>query len=545
MASFAPPQAGGDAESTSGEITLAVSTTGVDREGFVLTGDLSSTPYLSIQSAIDAIPKYLAHDVTIVVGAGTFDGFVAKGFVGGGNLRIAGTFSAATITTGVTSGTAGAGTSSTSLVKPAAAANWTANDLRGKYVVISSGGGASTDANFPTVRPIKSNTTGAITVDEIYGLDNTSVFLIANVATVVGEAAEAYLDIPVCAGFFNSQAGIYLQGIAPTDNSVYYGVLAFNCGFVDLAGITVTPTGYQGISAINCDYLSLDACYGTAPIEALHCGRVETNYVVLGNTTANAGMLDISTCRYVQAVVDAAACSSNAVRIRHCTRVTLTSVTASCTATPVRLENLHYATIASTGANAGTTYGMSLSGGGQYIVTGSTVAGTSDVLVEATAVSWATLALGTYGERGTFVYWGTGGTRWAGEVLALGGITNGGIQKEYGYQLVLDNGTADSALLTSVTAYAGGGQANAVNVGLQLTKVATVASAADSIKLREVAAGGAVGYIHNLGANACNLYPPSGGAINALGTNNPISIPAGSAAMWFSLTTVNYAVRVF
>ena len=531
---------------TTGEVTIAVTSSGTDRSEVISSGDNTASPFLTVQSAIDALPSILKHDVTIRIGSGTFAGFSAEGFQGGGALRIAGSFSAATLTTGVTSGTGGAGTTSTVLAKPAAAANWTASDMRGKYLRITSGGGASGDSDFPTVRPIKSNTTTAITVDEIDGMDNTSVFDIVNVATVISEKSAAVLDtLTVCAAFVRLGCRLKTIALSPSDATALYGILSYGCAEVDHAASTLTPTGYSGLSAINCTYSSVHDLYSTTLVEVQHCDRADYLNCVQGNGTSNAGSVDLNAVRSAVAIVSAAYCSSNAVRVRHCTNVTLTSDTNNCTATPVRLENLHYAVVAATGTNAGTTYGMTISGGGQYILTGSTVAGTSEVLLETTAVGWSTIQLGTYAERGSFVYWGTGGTRWNGEVLALGGITNGGIQKEYGYKLVLDNGTADSALLTSVTAYAGGGQANAVNVGLQLTKVATVGSAADSIKLRAVAAGGCTGYIHNLGANACNLYPPSGGAINALGTNNPISIPAGSAAMWFSLTTVNYAVRVF
>ena len=540
---------GGSASSvsaTSAAVTLSVSSAGTDRAGTVLSGDISASPYLTVQSAINALPPILRHTVIIRIGAGTFAGFSAEGFQGSGTLKLAGTVSAATLTTGAQSGTAGAGTTTTVMAKPTAAANWTASNMRGKYLRIVSGGGASGDSDLPTIRPILSNTTTTLTVNSIPGMDATTVFDIVNVATVISENAAAVLGtVTVCVGLINVGCGVKTFALAPSDADVLYGFLAYGCRDLDVAASTLTPTGYYGFSSINCTYTYLHDSYSTAPAEVQHGDRAEVYNYVVGNGVSNAGSLYCHSTQYVDAIVTAEYCSGNAVYMRHCTKVSLTSATDTCTATPVRLENLHYAVVAATGTNAGTTYGMAISGGGQYVVTGSTVSGTSDVFLEATAIAWSTIALGTYAERGSFIYWGTGGTRWNGEVLALGGLTNGGIQKEYGYKLVLDNGTADSALLTSVTAFAGGGQASAVQVGLQLTKVATVASAADSIKLRVVAVGGCVGYIHNLGANACNLYPPSSGAINALGANNPISIPAGSAAMWFSLNTIDYAVRVF
>ncbi len=94
-----------------------------------------------------------------------------------------------------------------------------------------------------------------------------------------------------------------------------------------------------------------------------------------------------------------------------------------------------------------------------------------------------------------------------------------------------------------LTAYAGGGQANATALGPGLSTVTTVATTADSVKLPATQGfPGTWCVVFNKGANAMNVYPASGHEIDALGANNPFSIAAGaskefwaiSATAWYS-----------
>ncbi len=97
---------------------------------------------------------------------------------------------------------------------------------------------------------------------------------------------------------------------------------------------------------------------------------------------------------------------------------------------------------------------------------------------------------------------------------------------------VIHYGFRHVAVLDNITAHAGGGQASATPLGPGISIVTTVATANDSVVLTTPIVGGLLQEIHNLGANALNVYPASGHSIiNAartnLGANNPFSLAAG------------------
>ncbi len=121
----------------------------------------------------------------------------------------------------------------------------------------------------------------------------------------------------------------------------------------------------------------------------------------------------------------------------------------------------------------------------------------------------------------------TGTTTFSGTPTFSGVVTFGAANVEKG--------------LSALTAFAGGGQASALALTARVSFVTTVASAADSVKLPTAALGKPM-TVYNAGANAMDIYPISGGAIDALGTNAPYSLAAGasrdfwgqSATQWLS-----------
>jgi len=78
----------------------------------------------------------------------------------------------------------------------------------------------------------------------------------------------------------------------------------------------------------------------------------------------------------------------------------------------------------------------------------------------------------------------------------------------------------------AITAFAGGGQANAYQLTKKMNEVTVVAVVNDSIKVGSALVG-RVYWITNSGANAMNLYPAVGEQISGGGANNPVSIAAG------------------
>lgn len=85
----------------------------------------------------------------------------------------------------------------------------------------------------------------------------------------------------------------------------------------------------------------------------------------------------------------------------------------------------------------------------------------------------------------------------------------------------------------SITAFAGGGQANATPLTVLVNAVATCASAGDSV-LAPVIGAGKWFAIVNATANSCNLFPRVGDEINNLGINNPQALASGE--IWLFAT---------
>ena len=90
--------------------------------------------------------------------------------------------------------------------------------------------------------------------------------------------------------------------------------------------------------------------------------------------------------------------------------------------------------------------------------------------------------------------------------------------------------SASTALTTadSLTAHAGGGQGSALALTAQINRVTTVATAGDSVKLPAATAGAQVMVINAAASNSMDIFPATGEAIDALGTNiqYPLTVTA-------------------
>jgi len=97
---------------------------------------------------------------------------------------------------------------------------------------------------------------------------------------------------------------------------------------------------------------------------------------------------------------------------------------------------------------------------------------------------------------------------------------------------------SDDAVLTgseaSITAHAGGGQANAYQLSKLVNNIAVCASPNDSVKLPTSYAGMWI-CMSNATANTVQVYPQSGGNIDALGVNNPFNLTTGKKAFFASV----------
>jgi hypothetical protein len=86
---------------------------------------------------------------------------------------------------------------------------------------------------------------------------------------------------------------------------------------------------------------------------------------------------------------------------------------------------------------------------------------------------------------------------------------------------------------TSITAFAGGGQANGRLLNATLSRVTTVASAGDSVKLPVAKAGCFMLVQNSAAANSMNVFPNTGDAIAAGAANAAFAVAAGKSAYFF------------
>lgn len=200
---------------TTQPLVLYVATTGNDG------GPCSvSSPCLTIQAAVNRIPKIVSHAVTIRVAAGTYEkGAYIKDFNFWSKspytdipaITVLGELSLVTPTTGPASGTATSatvGSSSTTTwgTLTLTGAGWTVDDFKGKLLEITGGGGYSTTTLLNT-RVITASTSDTITVAGAMpaGVGATTQFRIATWATIIGRHV-AWPPYPQASGFANAAA---------------------------------------------------------------------------------------------------------------------------------------------------------------------------------------------------------------------------------------------------------------------------------------------------------------------------------------------------
>ena len=85
----------------------------------------------------------------------------------------------------------------------------------------------------------------------------------------------------------------------------------------------------------------------------------------------------------------------------------------------------------------------------------------------------------------------------------------------------------------ALTAHVGGGQGSALALTKAINRITTVASGGDSVKLPAAVAGQSVVVINAAAANAMDVFPVSGEAINALSPDTALSMVANKTVIFF------------
>jgi hypothetical protein len=128
---------------------------------------------------------------------------------------------------------------------------------------------------------------------------------------------------------------------------------------------------------------------------------------------------------------------------------------------------------------------------------------------------------------------------------------------ETGRNQVVNIGYLRMSITDSITAFAGGGQTSAVLLNSGINRVTTVASANDSVKLPPCRDGvGAAGppgapsktlgmvifAVNAAAANSMNVYPTSGGSINALSADAAYAVAANKTVGFVCIGTIWYSL---
>lgn len=88
----------------------------------------------------------------------------------------------------------------------------------------------------------------------------------------------------------------------------------------------------------------------------------------------------------------------------------------------------------------------------------------------------------------------------------------------------------DASYSNNVTATAGGGQSAVATITATTTRVATVATAGDSVTLPKAAPGLRYTIMNKAAANSMNVFPFLGDTINALSVNAAFALAATKSA---------------
>jgi hypothetical protein len=85
----------------------------------------------------------------------------------------------------------------------------------------------------------------------------------------------------------------------------------------------------------------------------------------------------------------------------------------------------------------------------------------------------------------------------------------------------------------ALTAFAGGGQGSATPLTNVISRVTTVATGGDSVKLPASVPGMILTVINAAAANSMNVFPATGEAINALSANTAFAVAANKTVQFF------------
>jgi hypothetical protein len=503
-----------------------------------------------LAAALAALPQRLDADAYLRLPSGSFTAATIAGFTGLGTIYLVGARSAATLTSGSQSGTADSGTTSTSLVKPTAASDWTASNLVGKFLYLTGGGGAGSDTtNAPVLSPIRANTTTTLTVEAIDGMDSTTTFEIVDLASY----PDALMTVRDCL------APVVFRGVkfSTAALTILLNTLRAN---VTLEGCHLAASGSDVTARLARGDVTLDRCYlsGSSTVSVEKAGDVVLSDCYgsghNGISVSDFSTLDVTKYRSVSSV-------GRALTLLRGDYAAVEAQADSSGSTPFYFESIAVGIsqgslhLAGSNDTAG-VYGLQLEGTGYWYVTGSTVTGhrssspVKDVLRGGVAELWSNLTSTTYGAAAGFTglvqahstpgqLIARGNRNYTGSITCGGYfLTQGTLYASFGTtgaRKTATGTTIDDALTMESSALRAGiiVGTTAAGTGVMLSSITTIP--------------GAELTVINLGANTLNVYPAKRtiNAVTYIGTIDggaqgaPTTVAAGKSKTFRTLDTTN------
>lgn len=333
---------------------------------------------------------------TLTAAAGENAGLNFDGRPPGTTLTITGAFSLASIT-GYNSGTAGTGTSATSLAKPAGGTNWTASALPG-YLLAAVVGGVT------YYRQILSNTTTTLAISSIPGLDNTCTFQILNYGSQIDRISSTDLIAIRASSCFGK---VEIIGLDFSTAHTLDGLIELiDCADVKVEACKLSQNlTNPALSITRCSKVQVNHCRLTSSSDVVITGADSVS--MTGCVNAAGGVIDISDCR--QADVIGLTADSAPSRVLSMTRVNSATAEVAASnggATPVYLDSCNHFRVSGgclTGSG-NTGYGIEIANSGEYTLTGSSITGTTgDVYFAGGNRTWALHFGSSYGRVATAI----------------------------------------------------------------------------------------------------------------------------------------------
>ena len=462
---------------------------------------------------------------TIATVAGDNAGLDIRSKALGQTTRVVGVSALAAIT-GFNTGTAGTGTSPTSLAKPAGGTPWVATLLTAYSLKRISGGGFV--ANGDNLRPILSNTTTTLAINAMPGLDNTSVFEIVTLATAFDQISPSDL-IAIRA---QSNAGaITLVGFDFSTTHTLDGLIQLiDCAEVKISACKFSQNlALPSVTALRVGRLTIEHCRLTsgADIEIRRC----QNVVLDGCVNAAGGAIALEDCTFVDVTkLSATASPSRVLSIKNSF---VAKIEADCNgggASPLYFEGVdHFSATGGLLTGSGNTgYGIEFANSGHYVVTGSTISGTVNAVLfgdvpsgygpsDYLGINYGAMATAT---MGLVAQTTVTKVAWFNNVLFNGSIDKAA--REIGYGINNPSNVSLAAAGTSVS--------TATLIPQQTFAVVSSCAIGAGVKLHNIAVlPGVALEVYNGAANTCLVYPSGGGTINGLAS---FSVPVGKIAMF-------------